>query len=681
MKYTDYVNTKQGSKSTHRFSNGNTLPLVQLPFGMAAFCPQTSDGNLRWYYHPAHRSFEGVRLTHQPSPWIADYGAVCFLPQAEILHITGENRWSGFRPEDAVLKPYYMRYNLLRPRCSFEVTPTMRGAVMRLKFEKEGNNYFSVLPVSGRYSYEFNPGNDTLYVKTDNAAGGEHVNFNEYIVIRFPADSVDSSKVMIQQGFEDPAAGLSGEGKETAIHIPLKELETEVSLAISYISFEYAEQSLNEEIGEYSFDDIEELALGEWEKRLSLIEIETDDEEQKKTFYSCMYRAFLYPHRASEKDVSGLEHHYCPHDGEVRTGVRFTDNGFWDTYRTVYPFFSIVAKDDLRLMLKSFINEYKESGWLPRWLSIGERGCMPSTLIDAVICDAAVKGFIDNDDLETALEGMLKHANNEAPQDYFGRNGAETYCAFGYVPYETQKESVNLTLDAAYGDWCIAEIAKLLGRDDVEPVYRKRALSYKNLFDYETGFMRARGFSGMFRPDFVPEGWGGDYTEGSAWQNSFAVPHDIEGLAELYGGKDKLIEKIDALFACPPDYVVNGYECEIHEITEMAAADFGQCAISNQPSFHIPYIYSALGEVDKTAYWVEKLCKEAFSYKDDGFPGDEDNGSMALWYVFGVLGFYPFCPGKPEFVKGKKQVKKAYICGKEFDADKYENIIPYSEFE
>ena len=303
---------------------------------------------------------------------------------------------------------------------------------------------------------------------------------------------------------------------------------------------------------------------------------------------------------------------------------------------------------------------------------------MPSTLIDAVICDGAVKGLIDRPTLELALEGMLKHATTDPPHPDFGRNGAEDYCRLGYVPYDDLNNSVNLTLDAAYGDWCIAEIAKLLGKPEIEKAYRARAKNYRNLFDPETGFMRARDRSGAFRPDFSSEGWGRDYTEGSAWQNSFAVPHDVEGLAALYGGKAAFLQKIDALFATPPIYEIVGYDCEIHEITEMAAADFGQCAISNQPSFHLPYLYAALGEVDKTAYWVERICKEAFSAAEDGFPGDEDNGSMALWYVFSVLGFYPFCPGKREFVKGKKQVRSAAILGKAIDADAFPgSTIPY----
>lgn len=681
MQYCDYVNTKQGSRSVHRFSNGNTLPLVQLPFGMAAFCPQTSDGDLRWYYHPENRSFEGIRLTHQPSPWIADYGAVVFMPQNAPLKLDGESRWSGFRPEKAVLNPYYLSYELLRSRCRVELTPTERCAALRVSFREDGENYFSVCPVQGNYSYEYKPGENTLYVSTDNCDGGEHKDFTEYVIVRFPEGAVNPDSVMIQSGNDSAVPGLKISGEEAAIHIRLVNPVTELKIGTSYISFEQAAVSLEREAGEKSFDALKAEAEEIWESYLSRVEIEAADEKQLRTFCSCMYRAFLYPHKCSEIAADGRELHYCPHDGKVREGVRFTDNGFWDTYRTVYPFFSIVAKDELRQMLRSFINEYRDSGWLPRWLSIGEHGCMPSTLVDAVICDAAVKGFIDKEDLETALEGMLKHANTDAPEDYFGRNGAAAYCRLGYVPYDKENESVNLTQDAAYGDWCIAQIASLLGKEDIREEYLRRAKNYANLFDPETGFMRAKDSEGNFRPGFVPEGWGRDYTEGSAWQNSFAVPHDIEGLAELYGGKEKLIEKIDELFAARPDYTIVGYGCEIHEITEMAAVDFGQCAISNQPSFHIPYIYSALGEVEKTAYWVEKLCKEAFSYEDDGFPGDEDNGTMAIWYIFGILGFYPFCPGKKEFVKGKKQVLSCRINGKAFDADDYDNIIPYSVFE
>ena len=675
MKYCSFVNTKQGSKSTHRYSNGNTLPLVQLPFGMASFAPQT-ESDKRWYYHPDSRSLEGIRLTHQPSPWIADYGAFVLMPQNKKLGASGDSRWSGYRPEDAVLTPYYLKTRFLRSKSDFELTPTERGACVKITFDEDGDNYLSVLPVTGWYSFRLD--GNTLYASTNMHMSGEAVKFKSYLVIRFPENSVDPEGTLTScgKGFKK-AKKAHGIGR--GIHIKLNNKTTEIKLAISYISFEQALKNLDSELSGKSFSEVENAAEEKWEECLSRIRIESDDEKLIKTFYSCMYRAFLYPHKCYEY-ADGKPVHYCPHDGSVHGGVRYTDNGFWDTYRTVYPLFSLIAKDELREMLKAFINEYRESGWLPRWLSIGECGCMPSTLIDAVICDGAVKGFIDKADLETALEGMIHHSEKNSGKRNFGRNGAETYCKLGYVPYDEEKESVNLTLDAAYGDWCIAEIAKILGKTDTESKYRKRALNYQNLFDKETGFMRAKNKKGEFRPDFTPFGWGRDYTEGSAWQTSFAVPHDIEGLAELYGGREKLIEKIDELFAAPPEYEVIGYGSEIHEMTEMAAVDFGQCAISNQPSFHIPYIYSALGDVEKTAYWVKKLCDNAFSYENDGFPGDEDNGTTAAWFIFSVLGLYPFCPGKPEFVKGVKQVEKAFIGEKELDINRFSsNNIQYKD--
>lgn len=680
MRYLDYVNTKQGSKSVHRYSNGNTLPLVQLPFGMAAFAPQTVENNIRWYYHPDSRSLEGIRLTHQPSPWIADYGAMIFTPQNKKLGgFDGEDRWSGYRPEEATLTPYYLKTRFLRSRCDFELSPSERGAIIKVSFDDNGDNFFSVTPVKGMCSYRFDSKTNTLFVSTDMHMSGEAVKFKEYVVLKFPEGSVDAEKTLISSD-DKFRSGTKCRGKKAGIHLALTGKITEIRLATSYISFEQALLNLETELSSKTLEDIKAFAEETWESYVSRVKIETKDEKIFKTFYSCMYRAFLYPHKCHEYDKNGKPVHYCPHDGSIKQGVRYTDNGFWDTYRTVYPFFALVAKDELREMLVAFINEYKESGWLPRWLSIGECGCMPSTLVDAVICDGAVKGFIEKDMLELALEGMIKHSVTNAPHKRFGRNGAESYCELGYVPYEEERETVNLTLDAAYGDWCIAEIAKLLGKADIEKEYRKRALNYKNLFDPETGFMRAKDKSGNFRPDFTPFGWGRDYTEGSAWQNSFAVPHDIEGLAELYGGKDKLIAKIDELFATPPYYEIIGYGCEIHEITEMAAVDFGQCGMNNQPSFHIPYIYSALGDVEKTAYWVEKICNELFSFEDDGFPGDEDNGTTAIWYIFGVLGLYPFCPGRPEYVKGKKQVDKAFIGDKELDINKFNgNKIQYKD--
>lgn len=676
MEYLPFVNTKQGSASLMRFSHGNTLPLTQRPFGMAAFCPQT-DASSSWYYHPTHRSLEGIRLTHQPSPWIGDYGSFVLLPQKFEPKFNRHERWSGFRPEDAVLHPHYLSIELLRSRCTFELTPTERGGWFRVCFRDDDRNYLSVLPVEGDYDGRYDEDSGILRFTVNNTRDTHAQGFRMYVVIRFRTEQIAGLPVVGTESVQTVSDAVSGE--MAGMHFPVAGKTVEGQIATSYICFDQAEENARQDFEGKTFESILEDNRKAWETRLSSIEIETQDPDQMKTFCSCMYRAFLYPHKCYEIDREGKPVHYAPFTGEVKPGVRYTDNGFWDTYRTVYPFFAIVAKDDYKEMCEGYVNDYRDCGWLPRWPAMGERGCMPSTLIDATLCDAAVKGILTGEPLQKAFEGMLKHANHNAPDDDFGRSGCEDYVDLGYVPIEAHRESVNLTLDAAYGDWCIAVIARLLGKTEITETYEKRAKNYKNLFDPETGFMRARFRDGRFRPDFSPTGWGRDYTEGSAWQNSFAVPHDVEGLSGLYGSREAFEKKLDELFEARPDYEVIGYSAEIHEMTEMAAVDFGQCAISNQPSFHLPFLYSAIGRVDKASFWTEKLCREAFSWRDDGFPGDEDNGTTALWYVFATIGIYPLCPGKNEYVRTKKLVNKVRIHGAEFDADSFvASIIPYS---
>ncbi|MDD6061005.1 MAG: GH92 family glycosyl hydrolase [Oscillospiraceae bacterium] len=648
MRYAEYVNIKQGTFSERRFSNGNTLPLVQLPFAMAGYAPQTEDEG-GWFFHPAARSLEGVRLTHQPSPWISDYGTFLFTPQTGIVRNTPDKAWSGYRPEEAVLTPSYMKLRFLRARTDLELTPGVRSFKLRMTYPQNRTPFLSLFSVFGNYTFAIDREHNRVLATTDGARGDFHVGFKTYLVLQF------NTPIDIERSVID----------ETFAHIAFCGTNVEADGATSYISFEQAVENCRQDCDGLSFDAMREKGEAIWEEYLSRIEIEANDDKQMRTFYSCMYRTGLFPHKAYEiKDGKAV--HYCPFDGSVRDGVRYTDNGFWDTYRTEYPLLALIGKKEYAEILEGFITDYIDGGWLPRWPSIGERGCMPSTLLDAVIADAAVKGIIGGSLLETAFEGMLHHANHDAPNNDLGRQGASAYIRYGYVPKDiVEKSNVNLTLDAAYGDFCIAQVARVLGKEDIAHEYDKRAQNYRNLFDPQTGFMRGKTTNGTFVEPFDCFDWGGDYTEGSAWQSSFAVPHDIEGLADLYGGKEKLIRKLDELFATPPLYNVDGYNYEIHEMTEMAAVDFGQCAISNQPSFHLPYLFAALGCPEKTQYWVSKLCAEAFSDADDGFPGDEDNGSMAAWYILSTLGIYDICPGKNEYIRIPKLCKRAKLLGQE----------------
>ncbi|MCL2698998.1 MAG: GH92 family glycosyl hydrolase [Defluviitaleaceae bacterium] len=672
MSLLDYVNIKQGTRSTMRFSAGNILPLTQLPFAMAAFTPQTDSTRGTWFYHPDDRSLEGIRLTHQAGVWLGDFGALLFVPQAGTPGNMGEMgetpaaAWSSYRPQDAVTAPHYAKFTFQRARADFETVPAERGGFIRVTYDGAGQNWLSVLPpIKGDYTYSYDSDSKRLYGTAGGPTVGNSCNFTMHFVISFDNETKLGDVL------------ISDEHQNTHIQIISKTVTAQI--AVSYISREQALLNLGQDRQE-SFDKAKEFASKKWEGYLSRIEIETETEAQKRTFYTCMYRVFLFPSKCYELDKEGNPVHYSPIDGVTREGKLYTNNVFWDTYRTLYPLYSIIAKEEYAECAEGFIQLYRENGWLPRAPVMGETGCMPSTLIDGFLADGAVKGLIRGELLETAFEGMLKHATTESPRKSSGRNGVTEYQKYGYVPCDVLDQSVNLTLDAAYGDFCIAEMAKLLNKPDIEREFRKRALNYCHLFDKETGFMRGRDTKGKMRENFNPIEWGGDNCESSAWQGTFNVPHDIDGLAELFGGREAMLKKLDALFAEPPHYAVGSYGHTIHEMSEMAAVDFGQCAISNQPSFHIPFLYAALGRHDKTDHWVGRICRELFSAEADGYPGDEDSGTMAAWYIFSSLGLYPICPGKPEFIKTKMQVTSAKILGKDWDSAEYEKYIPYSIF-
>ncbi|MDD4690268.1 MAG: GH92 family glycosyl hydrolase [Eubacteriales bacterium] len=676
MRYLNYVNTKQGSKSTMRFSHGNTLPLVQRPFGFASFAPQTHSDRGNWYYHCDDMSLEGIRLTHQPSPWIGDHCAIVMLPQSETPNLDPWGRWSGFDKKSEVLMPHYLKYRFNKYFSTFELTPTEYGACVKIEFEKDFDKYLSIAYVSGICGYEYDAENNRLLCYTDcNYRVANETHIKGYFAFQFDEDTIDIENTLVEDE-QGRRRGLSIEGEKTGIHLALKKKNIQFTLATSFISCDQALLNLKNDNNFESFESLKQYNEQLWENYLSRIEISAD-EDTMRTFYSCMYRSFLYPHKAYEIDENGKAIHYAPCDDSVKEGIRYTDNGFWDTYRTVYPFYALVAKEECREIIEGFIQDYIDGGWLPCWTAGDAKKCMPSTAIDAVIADAAVKGILSGELLETAFRGMEIHANNDSPLPVYGREGCSDYLELGYVPSDKYKESVNLTLDAAYFDYCLATVAGILGYDDKKEKYLTRAKNYANIFDSETGFMRGKDSQGNFRPGFDPISWGGDYTEAAAWQTSFAVQHDIEGLAQLHGGKDKLVEKLDALFAAPVEYRVGGYYITIHEMEEMAACDWGQCAVSNQPSFHIPFIYAYLGEKEKADYWIKKISSEGFSYRDDGFPGDEDNGSMALWYIFSCLGIYPICPGKAEYTITTPLVDKVKILGREINISNIGNTITY----
>lgn len=651
MSLIDFVNIKHGTASARRFSQGNTSPLVCLPNALNMFAPQTDSSRGPWFFHPKDRSFEGVRLTHQPSPWAGDYSHLCFLPEMDRLFVDPALRWSGFRPENVTLTPYLMEYDLLRYKTFFRLAPTDTGAIMSVDATRSGGRpLFAVIP--------FNYKTEIFVDKDKNEIYG-------YTCARTEAPVNEDFKMYFTLSFdcaiEDVVTERVGE-QAFATGVFLSEKKYMVRVATSFIGYEQARVNLARELAGKSFEEICTSAKAQWEGLLSRVQIDANA-DMVRAFYSCMYRSFIFPNKFYEVGADGKPYHVVPETGEVKEGVSYTNNGFWDTYRTVYPFYSIVRPEILDEIIEGYLNIYDDTGLLPRWLTPSEVNYMPGTLVEAVFADAACKGLLSEKNLKRAYEACVKNSEVISEGRRIARKCVEEYKRLGYVPYDKCAESVNETLDSAYGDFCISVLAELCGEKETAKKFLARSKNYEKLFDKETGFMRARDSLGNFRDEvFDPYAWGRDYTEGSAWQNSFSVPQDYVGLAELYGGKTQFLQKIDELFAADPtEYRIGGYPLEIHEMTEMAAVNFGQCAISNQPSFHIPFLYAEFGEQEKSAEIVERMVNEVFSGEDDGFPGDEDNGTMACWYMFATMGFYPMCPGRAEFTVTKPLVRSAKL--------------------
>ncbi|HVX42528.1 MAG TPA: GH92 family glycosyl hydrolase [Mycobacteriales bacterium] len=649
-----YVNPLQGTDSTFEFSNGNTLPLVARPFGMASWTPQTTAEGERWFFHPSHRRCYGLRLTHQPSPWISDYGRFTLMPTTERLRVSPVAASSSFDPAQLTVEPGYLGMDLLGSQVRLETAPTDRGAAIRLTYRltDEPRVVFSSFP--GESQVTIDPERRQLRGFTRSDSGSTPEDYAQYFVAEFDCGIDAATSGTFGPDFE-PAPELSATGERRGAYVGLvlpPDGVVNVRVGTSFISIEQAERNLRREVGE--FEAVRAEAEQAWEERLSLIDVEGDDEAALRTFYTCFWRCFLFPHTWHEYDENDAQVHYSPAVGGVRPGPMYCDVGFWDIFRTSLPLYSLLIPEELGQMIEGWVNFYRESGALPRWLSPGERYTMPGTLIDVVIADAYVKG-IRNFDVDTAYEGLLKHSDGTI------RPGMQDYLEFGFLPHDRHGESVNNTLDFLYGDFCIAQIAADRGDTAAHNRLIERSRKYELLFDAGLGFMRGRNSDGSRQEPFDPLQWGDPFCEGGAWQCSWAVPFDIRGLAGLMGGAEALVARIDELMEAPAVFKIGSYDFEIHEMSEMAAGGLGQFAISNQPSFHIPFLYAAVGRPDRTQYWVRRTLAHAFSAEPDGLPGDEDNGSTAAWYVWGALGLYPLCPGVPEYVLGSPLFRRATV--------------------
>ena len=643
-----WVNPVQGTDSSFEFSHGNCLPLISRPFGMTSWSPQTDEGP--WLFSYGARKLQGIRATHQPSPWMGDYGHFTVMPQTGPVALSAEARASSYRHDETAFAPHHFKTTLSRYRTTLELTPTERCACLRVSFPETEAARIIVQPFEGASLVEVDLDARTLTGFTRANSGGCPENFACYFVAVFDQPLTGAGVFRADGSWTEEKRG-SGDRVGAFVEVDASAgLTIEVRIATSFISLEGARRNLEHEIGNRSFDTLLEEGRDAWNALLGRAVIEGGGEEQTRTFYSCLYRSLLFPRKLYEYGEDGAPVHYSPYDGRVHPGVLYADNGFWDTFRTVYPLLALLYPAQLAEILEGWVQAYREGGWFPRWASPGYRDCMVGTHLDAVIADAYLRG-VRGFDIETAYAGVRRDALEQGSGAQ-GRSGLDAYMELGYVPVEVADHAAARTQEYAYTDFCVAQLARVLGHDDDARLFYERALSYRYTFDPGVGFMRGRKGDGSWLEPFDPFSWDTRaYIEGSAWQYSWAVPHDPAGLIALMGGDKAFTAKLEQMLTLPPHFEVGGYPQEIHEMTEMGAANLGQYAHSNQPVHHVLYLFTCAGQPWKTQLWVRRVL-ELYTSGPQGFPGDEDNGEMSAWYLLSAMGLFPLCPGHPSFVLG-----------------------------
>ena len=628
----DYVNTLTGTLSTYQLSTGNTYPAVAVPWGAHFWTPQTGRNGDGWTYRYDATHIRGLKQTHQPSPWINDYGAFSIMPvtTGPVYEENARASWFSHKAETAT--PYYYSIYLADHDVTAELTPTAHAAAFRLTYP-EGESYLVVDAFEGGH-VELTDAN-TLVGYTVHNHGGVAEGFKNWFIVKSdtPFAACPARDDVALVGFRT-----------------VRGQQVNLQVASSFISAEQAALNLREVAG--GFEAVKASARQMWNETLGRVEVCDDNLDHLRTFYSCLYRSLLFPRDLSEINAAGERVHYSPHNGKVEKGYFFTDTGFWDTFRSLFPLLNLIYPETSAKVQEGLVNDYLESGFLPEWASPGHRGCMVGNNSASVVADAWLKG-IRGYDIDKLWEAVLHDAHAVHPEaSSTGRLGWEYYDKLGYVPCDVNiRENAARTLEYAYDDWCIWQLGLALGRpaEELEP-YKKAAQNYRNLYDAEVGLMNGRAQDGTFRRPFSPLKWGGDFTEGNSLHYTWSVFHDVQGLIDLMGG-----------VLMPPKYDDSYYGFPIHEIIEMTVMGMGNYAHGNQPIQHMLYLYDWSGQPWKTQARVREVMEKFYTPWADGYCGDEDNGQTSAWYVFSALGFYPVCPGSGQYALGTPLFKKAVV--------------------
>ena len=627
-----YVNTLQGTNSTYELSWGNTYPTTAVPYPMNSWSPQTGKNGDGWKYQYSATTIRGFQPTHQCSPWVGDYG------------VTLENG------------------------ITTEFSPTTRSAHFRFSFPAKGDAFLVLDGYTKTSQVQIDVANHRITGYVHNGAFSPKTHKN-YFIIQFDKPFVsygtwENRKNTIQKN------NLSREGEGIGAYVQFaKGSKVQAKVSTSYISPEQAEVTMTRELGKHSSVEVTKQAAADvWNQLLNRVLVDGGSEEDMKTFYSCMFRANLFSHKFYEEKEDGSPYYYSPYDEKIHDGYMFTDNGFWDTFRSQFPLTNILHPTMQGQYMQALLDAQEQCGWLPSWSFPSETGGMVGNHSISLLTDAWVKG-IRTFDPEKALKAYAHEAMNKGP--WGGANGRvrwKDYYQLGYIPYPESMGSTAQTLEYCYDDFCAYQLAKMTGNKFYEEVFARQIYNYKNVYDPSVGFMRGRKLDGSWA-DFDAFEWGGPYCEGNAWHYNWSVFHDVQGLIDLTGGDERFVAKIDSVFALPGIVKYGTYGTKIHEMLEMELAKMGQYAQGNQPIQHMIYLYSYAGQPWKTQYWIRQVMDRLYNSSENGYPGDEDQGGMSSWYVLSALGIYSVCPGTDEYVLGSPKFRKATITmedGKKF---------------
>ena len=661
-----YVNTLQGTNSTDELSWGNTYPTTAVPYPMNSWSPQTGKNGDGWKYQYSATTIRGFQPTHQCSPWVGDYGVFSLMPVSELV-VDESKRATPFSHDKEIAKPHYYKVTL-ENGITTEFSPTTRSAHFRFSFPAKGDAFLVLDGYTKTSQVQIDVANHRITGYVHNGAFSPKTHKN-YFIIQFDKPFVsygtwENRKNTIQKN------NLSREGEGIGAYVQFaKGSKVQAKVSTSYISPEQAEVTMTRELGKHSSVEVTKQAAADvWNQLLNRVLVEGGTEEDMKTFYSCMFRANLFSHKFYEEKEDGSPYYYSPYDEKIHDGYMFTDNGFWDTFRSQFPLTNILHPTMQGQYMQALLDAQEQCGWLPSWSFPSETGGMVGNHSISLLTDAWVKG-IRTFDPEKALKAYAHEAMNKGP--WGGANGWvrwKDYYQLGYIPYPESMGSTAQTLEYCYDDFCAYQLAKMTGNKFYEEVFARQIYNYKNVYDPSVGFMRGRKLDGSWA-DFDAFEWGGPYCEGNAWHYNWSVFHDVQGLIDLTGGDERFVAKIDSVFALPGIVKYGTYGTKIHEMLEMELAKMGQYAQGNQPIQHMIYLYSYAGQPWKTQYWIRQVMDRLYNSSENGYPGDEDQGGMSSWYVLSALGIYSVCPGTDEYVLGSPKFRKATITmedGKKF---------------